>query len=152
MPHRSSNLPGVLGTTPWPPFAERLTILWFGWSNLTQLVVQMERQNVGCAHRVPVRTQTADRADIVPRPRSVLVPAPRTGARRVCLTLQLHLDPVLTRLVYQSHRSPHRSSGPLPRGQVIEVLLPSSTTSIRSDRRNGRRRSRHSTGPTGHFQ
>ena len=66
----------------------RLTILGFGRLDMAHFTVQMERQDVGGPHGVPVGTQTADWAVVVPPSRFVLVSAPRTGARGVRLILQ----------------------------------------------------------------
>ena len=66
---------------------------------MAQLAIQMERQNVGCAHRIPVRTQTADWTGVSPSSRFVLVSALWAGARGVGLVLQLDFDSELLHLV-----------------------------------------------------
>jgi hypothetical protein len=118
-PPGGSNLPGVRGTTPWPFLPERLTILWFSRMDMAHFAFQIERQDVGSAHCVPVRTQTADRTDVSPSPRFVLLPASWAGARAVGLILQLDLDPELFHLVHQLQKSltPQIGSTPLNRGR-----------------------------------
>jgi hypothetical protein len=78
---------------------------------MAHFAFEIERQDISSAHRVPVRTQTADRTDVNPSPRFVLVLASWAGARRIRLILQLDLDPKLLHLVREIR--PHLAVRPL---------------------------------------